>query len=60
MSNNNMELNKCTRCLQLKTFDMFIKDKKRKTGIRNLCKQYNSEMSKIHRKNNRDSYLEKR
>ena len=60
MSNNNMELNKCTRCVQLKPFDMFIKDKKRKTGIRNLCKQCSSEMSKIYRENNRDSYLEKR
>ena len=50
----------CSRCSQLKNYDSFTKDKKRKNGIGSRCKQCSSEMSKIYRKNNRDSYLERR
>ena len=61
MSNNNMMLNKCTRCLQLKSYDMFSKDKNnKKKGIRSRCKQCVNELDKIYRQNNRDSYLERR
>ena len=61
MSNNNMMLNKCTRCLQLKSYDMFSKDKSnKKKGIRSRCKQCVNELDKIYRENNRDSYLDRR
>ena len=51
-----METLKCTKCKEIKSTDLFYKDKNRKTGFQNQCKI----CKKAHYKENKEKISEKR
>lgn len=52
-----METKVCSKCNQIKTISEFTKNKAKKDGYNNYCKDCNKEYQKIHYDNNKDYYI---
>ena len=55
-----METKICSKCNQTKVLSEFTKNKAKREGYNNYCKQCNKEYQKTHYENNKTYYLDKK
>ena len=55
-----METTICSKCDQIKVLSEFTKNKAKKEGYNNYCKQCNKEYQKTHYENNKIYYIDKK